>query len=247
MALRLPRRRHLAAQKPGKPFSAPATSPTRSCLPNPLSFCSPSGSKPSQEKEEAAGELPAEDGRAAEAQLFHLDRPVRRSYYRRSICACPTHVPYPQAPPANIAHAPRGNNAGFDDDDAWEPLPPLIPGPESITVVPYPRRRIPRAWRRTVEGDGSCFFHAVGQWTGEPAQALRDRVCDYGQQQLTDDDYMPYMDNLMEDEDWEAGDVLPRIERFEKMREPGRFADYLDVKITATVLRRPIAVLVRAR
>ena len=58
---------------------------------------------------------------------------------------------------------------------------------------------------------------------------------------------MPYMRNLMEEEDWEAGDVLSRIERFEKMREPGRFADYLDVMITATVLRRPIAVLVRAR
>ena len=175
-----------------------------------------------------------------------IARCVARTTGDPSAHAPPMFLTYPQAPPAN-AHAPRANNAGFADDDAWEPLPPLIPGPESITVVPYPRRRVPRAWRRIVAGDGSCFFHAVGQWTGEPAQALRDRVCDYGQQQLTDEEYMPYMDNLMEDEDWGAGDVLPRIERFEKMREPGRFADYLDVMITATVLRRPIAVLVRAR
>ena len=134
-----------------------------------------------------------------------------------------------------------------EDEAAFEPLPPLVPGPESITLVHYPRQRIPRAWLRTVEGDGSCFFRAVGESTGEAAADLRARVCDFGQQQLIDDQYMPYIYDLMEARDRARADILTRVERFERMREPARYANYLDVMIAATILQRPIAILVRAR
>ena len=187
--------------------------------------------------------MPAVDGRAAEAQLFHLDRPVRRSYYRRSICACPTHVPFPQAPSLadNAAseddmedeEEPAIEQEPEEDQEAFEPLPPVVQGP---LFRVYQRDRIPEAWVKTVPSDGSCFFHAVSRVTGHSAADLRARVCDYGEQILTDMGYYPFVASLDDRRE------LTRLQHFAEMRNSKYYATELELCITANLLQRPIAI-----